>query len=160
LPDLSSVSLVARLDESDRGSIRTGQPAVVRADAVPDRDYSALVSEISLLARTDFTGTWPPSKLFDLTITIDESDGRLRPGMSVEARIDVGRIPDVLMAPSEAVFAVDGQMRIYVQRGAGFVAAPVTVRRQGREFTVVEGDVREGDRIALTRPDLEEGGTQ
>jgi multidrug efflux pump subunit AcrA (membrane-fusion protein) len=154
LPDLSSVDLVARLDEADRGPIRRGQPAVVRAEAVPAREYAATVTDISLLARTDFADGWPPSKLFDLTLKIDEADGQLRPGMSAEARIEVGQIPDVLIVPAEAVFGVDGRMLVYVQREGSFEPVPVTVISRGREQAAVEGAVRAGDRVALVRPDL------
>ena len=54
LPDLSAVFLVARLDETDRGLLKTGQTALIRADAIADRDYEATISDISLLARVDF----------------------------------------------------------------------------------------------------------
>ena len=66
LPDLSSVLLTARLEESDRSRVDVGQPAVVRADAVPDREYAAKVAAISILARVDFTSGWPPSRDFDV----------------------------------------------------------------------------------------------
>jgi multidrug efflux pump subunit AcrA (membrane-fusion protein) len=154
LPDLSSVYLVARIDEADRGPIRSGQRVAVRAEAVPNHEYQGTVTDISLLARTDFMGGWPPAKLFDLVVTIDDSDGRLRPGMTVTGRIDVGRLPDVLLAPAEAVFTVDGQTRVYRRARRGFDAVPVTVIRRGRDQAAVTGDVTEGDEIALVRPDL------
>jgi len=158
LPDLSSVYLIARIEEADRGALRKGQTATIRADAVADRDYPAVVSDISLLARVDPMTGWPPSKLFDLTITIKDADGRLRPGMSAVARVDVGRLPDALIAPAEAVFTVDGQAVVYrLQRGA-FEQVPVTVVRRGREQVAIEGDVADGDELALTRPDLEGAG--
>ncbi len=52
LPDLSSVFLTARIDEADRGQLAVGQPAAIRIDAIPDRDYAGAVREI-LLARAD-----------------------------------------------------------------------------------------------------------
>jgi multidrug efflux pump subunit AcrA (membrane-fusion protein) len=160
LPDLSSVDLVARLDEADRGPIRRGQPASVRAEAVAGRDFRAAVTDISLLARTDFTEGWPPSKLFDLTLRIEDAGGQLRPGMSAEARIEVGQIPDALMVPSEAVFTVDGRTIVFVERAGLFEAEPVAVLGRGRDDAVIEGRVQEGDRVALVRPDLEADETE
>jgi multidrug efflux pump subunit AcrA (membrane-fusion protein) len=41
LPDVSAVHLAARLEEAGGGRVAIGQTALVRADAVPDREYHA-----------------------------------------------------------------------------------------------------------------------
>jgi multidrug resistance efflux pump len=152
LPDLSSVFLVARLDEADRGLLRPGQTATIRADAIADRDYQATISDISLLARVDFSGGWPPAKQFDLQITFTTPDERLRPGMSAVARISVGQIPDVLMVPGKAIFTDGGRPVVYRFTGRQFVAVPVEIVRRGREQAAVKGAINAGDRIALVSP--------
>ena len=55
LPDLSSVQVTSRIDESDRGQLKAGQTSTVRAEAVPDREYHATVANISVLASVDFS---------------------------------------------------------------------------------------------------------
>ena len=55
LPDLSSVHLEARLDESDRGRLKVGQDATVRIEAIPGREFKARINDISVLASVDFT---------------------------------------------------------------------------------------------------------
>jgi HlyD family secretion protein len=152
LPDLSSVYLTARIDEADRGKLTTAQTAVIRVDAIADRDYKADVSDISVLARTDFTSGWPPPKQFDLKLTIQDPDARLRPGMSAAARITVGRIPNVLLVPSGSVFYEEGRTVVYRLARQGFEAAPIAVVRRGRDQAAVSGGIKEGDRIARTRP--------
>jgi multidrug efflux pump subunit AcrA (membrane-fusion protein) len=153
LPDLTSVYLVARIEEADRGQLKTAQSAIVRADAVPDRDYNATVTDISLLARVDFMGGWPPAKLFDLKITLKDPDERLRAGMSAAARITVGRVPNVLLVPAEAVFTVGGRTVVYRAARRGFEIIPVEVIRNGRGQAAIRGDLPEGPRVALTSPD-------
>ncbi len=137
LPDLSSVFLMARLDEADRGQLAPGQTAMIRVDAVADRDYRATVKEISLLARTDFTGGWPPPKQFDLTLAIEDPDARLRPGMSAAARITVGRLPDVLLLPSSCIFYEEGRTVVYRLGRRGYEPIPVQVIRRGRDQAAV-----------------------
>jgi multidrug resistance efflux pump len=51
LPDLTSVHLEARLDESDRGRLQADQEATVRIEAVPGRDFKARIRNISVLAK-------------------------------------------------------------------------------------------------------------
>jgi len=152
LPDLSAVFLVARLDEIDRGLLKSGQTAAIRADAIADREYEATISDISLLARVDFSGGWPPTKQFDLKITFNNPDERLRPGMSAVARIGVGQIPDVLIVPTKAVFADGGRPVVYRFSGREFVAVPVEIIRRGRDQTAIKGPVNPGDRVSLVSP--------
>ena len=72
LPDLSSIHLEARLDESDRGRLKVGQPALVKIEAVPGKDFAARVDLISVLARVDFSSGWPPVRNFDLGLVLDD----------------------------------------------------------------------------------------
>jgi multidrug efflux pump subunit AcrA (membrane-fusion protein) len=152
LPDLSSVFLTARIDEADRGRLSVNQPATVRVDAIADRDYQATVTEISVLARIDFTSGWPPPKQFDLEIAIKDPDARLRPGMSSAARITVGSLPDVLLIPSSCIFYEDGKTVVFRLGRRGYQPVPIDIVRRGRDQAAVTGSVEAGDRIARTRP--------
>jgi multidrug resistance efflux pump len=152
LPDLSSVFLTARIDEADRGRLEVGQSAVIRVDAIADRDYQAKIVEISLLARTDFMSGWPPPKQFDLTLSIADPDARLRPGMSAAARITVGRMPDALLVPTAAIFFEAGRTVVFRAGRRGFEPVPVEIVRRGRDQAAVSGTLAAGDRVARARP--------
>jgi multidrug efflux pump subunit AcrA (membrane-fusion protein) len=151
LPDLSSVFLTARIDEADRGQLTVNQPATVRVDAIADRDYQASVSEISVLARIDYS-SWPPPKQFDLEVAIKDPDARLRPGMSAAARITVGTIPDVLLIPAACIFYEDGKTVVFRLGRRGYSTVPVEIIRRGRDQAAIKGAIEAGDRIARTRP--------
>lgn len=152
LPDLSAIYLVARVDETERGLLRAGQKALIRADAIADRDYEAGITDISLLARMDYSGSWPPTKQFDLKITLTNPDRRLSPGMSAVARINVGQIPDVLIVPTNAVFTDGGRPVVYRFSGRDFTPVPVDIVRRSKQQAAVKGDLKAGDRIALVSP--------
>jgi RND family efflux transporter MFP subunit len=152
LPDLSSVHLMSHIDESDRGQLKAGQAATVRVDAVPDRTYQGTIENISVLARVDFSSGWPPAKNFDLTLSITDADTRLRPGMSAVARIAVGKIPDMLLIPSGAVFPSEGRLIVYRRTGTHFDEVPIEIIRRGREQVAVKGAISPGDHIALVVP--------
>jgi HlyD family secretion protein len=152
LPDLSSIHLEARLDESDRGRLNRGQEAAVKIEAVPDREFKASIDSISVLARVDFSSGWPPPKNFDLRLVLLETDQRIRPGMTAVARIATDRIPNVVLVPSEAVFQKDGEPVLYVLDGSMFVERAVQVSRRGKEQTVITAGVDPGARVASRRP--------
>ena len=138
LPDLSSVHLEARLDESDRGRLQPRQDATVRIEAIPGAEFKARLDSISVLAKVDFTSGWPPAKNFDLNLVFLDVDAKMRPGMTAVARIATERVPDVVLAPAEAIFQRDG--------------APV---KRGKEQAIIDKGVGPGDRIATRRPSPE-----
>jgi multidrug efflux pump subunit AcrA (membrane-fusion protein) len=152
LPDLSSVHLEARLDESDRGRLQPHQDATVRIEALPGTEFKARLDSISVLAKVDFTSGWPPAKNFDLNLVFLDVDARMRPGMTAVARIATERVPDVLLAPAEAIFQRDGAPVVYKLDGSVFVETPVTIRKRGKEQAIIDRGVGPGDRIATRRP--------
>jgi HlyD family secretion protein len=151
LPDLSSIHLQARLDETDRGRLTVGEEAVIRIDAVPGREFKARIDRISVLARADFS-SWPPTRLFDLGLVLLDVDSRIRPGMAAVARIPTDRVPDVVLVPTESVFQRDGRPVVYRLDGSGFEERFVDLARRGREFAIIKSGVEPGDRVATRRP--------
>jgi multidrug efflux pump subunit AcrA (membrane-fusion protein) len=154
LPDLSSIHLQARLDETDRGRLAVGEEAIIRIDAVPGRDFKARIDRISVLARADFS-SWPPTRLFDLGLVLLDVDARIRVGMAAVARIPTDRVPDVILVPTESVFQRDGRPVVYRLDGSQFEERHVDVTRRGREFAIVKAGVEPGDRVATRRPGSE-----
>lgn len=152
MPDLSSIHLEARLEEADRGRLEAGQEASIRIEAVPGREFKARIDRISLLARTDFSSGWPPSRNFDLGLVLLEIDPRIRPGMTAVARISIDRVPGVTLVPAEAIFQRDGAPVVYRLSGSEFIEQVVEVPRRGREQAIVAKGVAAGDRVALRRP--------
>jgi HlyD family secretion protein len=152
LPDLSAIRLTTRLEEADRGRVAVGQTGTVHLDAVPDRDYRGTVSKISLLARVDFGGSFPPARDFDLELAMADPDARLKPGMSATVRVAVNRLTSVLVVPAEAVSLINGRPTVYRQAGSGFEPRTVVVSRRGREQVALASGVDEGDRVALRSP--------
>ena len=154
LPDLSSIHLEARLDESDRGRLKVGQTATVKIEAVPGKDFNARVDLISVLARVDFSSGWPPVRNFDLGLVLQDRDARIRPGMTATARIAADRLPNVTLVPAETIFQHNGRPVVYRLRGSKFDEEPIEIARRGREQAAVSAGVQPGDRLATHRPDV------
>jgi HlyD family secretion protein len=155
LPDLSSIHLEARLDESDRGRLKVGQSATVRIEAVPGKEFAAKVDLISVLARVDFSSGWPPVRNFDLGLILQERDPRIRPGMTATARIAADKLPSVTLVPAEAIFQKDGRPVVYKLNGSKFDEQQIEIVRRGREQAAVSAGVTAGDKLAVRRPEAE-----
>jgi RND family efflux transporter MFP subunit len=155
LPDLTSVQVTARVDETDRGRVKPGQVAKVRVDAIPDREFDAKVAEISPLAKLDFS-SWPLTKSFDLILELASADQRLRPGMSANARIAVDRQADAVLLPAQALFEKAGRSVVYVQGAWGFQERLVEIGRRSPKQVAVTRGVQPGERVALRDPTAKE----
>jgi HlyD family secretion protein len=156
LPDLSTLRIAARVDESDRGRLRAGQTVTARVDAVPDQEFACQLVDISPLAKIDISSGWPPTKNFAVAVQIDHPDPRLRPGMSVTERIAVQSIPNVIMVPSTAVFSKVGRTVVFVAQDSkssnNFAERTVTVGHRGGGQVEILSGVQAGERVALRDP--------
>ena len=151
LPDLTSIHLQARLEETDRGRLNVGEQATIRIEAIPGKEFKAKIDRISVLARPDFS-SWPPTRLFDLGLVLLDTDAKIRPGMAAIARIPTDRVPDVVLVPTETIFQKDGRPVVYRLDDDMFEEAAIDVTRRGREMAIVKSGVNPGDHIATRRP--------
>ncbi len=154
LPDLTTVQLSCHIDEEDRARVQIGRAALMRVDAIPNRELKGTVGEIAMMAKPDFS-SWPPTRSFDIVITLGDTDQRLRSGMSASARVELEHLPGVLIVPSEAIFQHDRATVAYVVKGSSVESRPVTVLRRGREQIAIAAGLREGERITTKEPDVE-----
>jgi HlyD family secretion protein len=152
LPDLSTLQILARVDETERGRIQVGQPITVRVDAIPDREFSGHISQISTSASIDFTAGWPFPRNFTAQISLDDHDPRLRPGMQANLRVATTRVANAITIPSQAQFHDAGQSVAYVLRGGKFVERPIDVARRSGDRLLIDKGLEVGERVALRDP--------
>ncbi len=152
LPDLTSLRVGARVEEIDRGKLKTDQPVTLRVDAVPDREFAGRVARISTLTSMDFAAGWPFPRNFDVEIELAQSDARLKPGMRATLRVAVDRLPNSVLIPTEASFQKLGRTVAYVQRGAKFEERAIDVSRRGEGQLLIASGLTPGERVALKDP--------
>jgi RND family efflux transporter MFP subunit len=152
IPNLSAMRIELKLEEVDRGRIKLGQPAKVKVDAVPDKEFKADLDMISPIASLNFRGPWMPEKTFEARATLQNLDPRLRPGMSGTAEIVIESLPKQLLIPVRASFVDQGKPTVWVQRGNDFVKRTIEVgKRNDSDIIVVKG-LRAGETVALENP--------
>jgi len=149
-PDITTLRVNGRVEEGERGRVKEGQTATVRIDAVPDKEFQAHVVEISALAKIDFSA-WPYPRNFDVSSQLDQTDARVRPGMSATARVTVEKLPDSILVPPETAFQKLGKTVAYVLSGSTFQEREIVIARRSESQVVARG-LRPGERVALKDP--------
>ncbi|MBJ7576131.1 efflux RND transporter periplasmic adaptor subunit [Luteimonas sp. MC1828] len=96
--DLSKMKIELAVDEADIGQVKAGQGVSFTADAFADRQFRGVVEQVRLAAtNTSNVVTYP------VVVTVDNSDGTLLPGLTVNAEIEVNRRDDVLKVSNAAL---------------------------------------------------------
>ena len=96
--DLSKMKIELAVDEADIGQVKAGQGVSFTADAFPDRQFRGMVDQVRLAATTtNNVVTYP------VVVSVDNSDGTLLPGLTVNAEIEVSNRRDVLKVSNAAL---------------------------------------------------------
>jgi len=152
LPDASSLRIIAHVDETERGRLVLGQPATVQLDAIADRQFTGKIVSIGTIASMDFSAGWPFPRNFSLDVAIDQSDARLRPGMTVQITVIIDRIPNSISIPTQASFVKSGRTVAYVWNGSKFDERTIQIERRSRDRALISSGLAPGDRVALKDP--------
>jgi HlyD family secretion protein len=150
LPDISKMVVETRVRETDIHKVEKNQHVTVRVQAYPDLKLTGKVTLVGTLAQEEKERRGV--KFFGVTIQIEESEPRLRPGMTAAIQIQVERRANALRVPLEAVFERDGRHLCYVATRRGLVPREVVLGPSNRDFVVIEKGLRRGDRVALRDP--------
>jgi HlyD family secretion protein len=121
--DLSKMEILALVDESDIGKIEPGQAVRFTVQAFPDRTFQGSVAQVRLQSTTQENVV-----NYYVAVSVDNTDGKLLPGMTATVEFIVKRAEDVLTVsnaalrfqPTEAMRAeVRDKLQAMRSRGAG-----------------------------------------
>ncbi len=165
LPVVESLYVLARVDETDRGSLKTGLDADVEVQAVGSRPAPARITAFSALAKVEFGPIWPPPRLFDVQLDLVTPNPAMRPGMTAAIKIRRDKVPGALLVPTRALFpptsraSVAGGAQRHAGRGVrargrrGFERRSVRVARRGPDKSAIADGLEPGEKVALERPE-------
>jgi len=128
--DLQTLEAEVHIPEQDYAKVRAGQEAILKIDAFPDKSFPGKVERKSPVIDSR-SGT------AEATISVENPEGVLRPGMFVRVQIVTAVHNDALILPREAILMEGDRKTVYkVQEGIA------------REVTVETG-FQEGDRVEI-----------
>ena len=96
LAPAGETQIVVQVDERNIGLLRLGQPALASADAYPEKRFAAIVSYMN-------PGVDAQRGTVEVKLLVREPPPYLRQDMTVSVDIEVGRSPDAVALPADAV---------------------------------------------------------
>ena len=146
--DFSHLLVDVLVSEVDINRINVGQDVNMVFDAILNREYQGIVTEVALVG-TDNQG------MVDFTVTVEltDADEAVKPGMTAAVNTVVSELNDVLLVPNRAGRVLDGQRVVYILKDGN--PEPVEIELGSSSDTmseVVGGELTVGAVIVLNPP--------
>ncbi|MCL4402278.1 MAG: HlyD family efflux transporter periplasmic adaptor subunit, partial [Acidobacteria bacterium] len=154
LPDLSTLEMEGRVEETDRGRVSPGTEVRVRIDSLPELNIPAQLTAVSPLTRQNLA-EWPPTRSFLGTARMLQADPRLRPGMNGSMDVVINRIPVAISIPAKALFMRNGKPVVWIATGRQYRAIEVEVLARNPDEVAVKG-IQAQTMVTLTEPEAKD----
>ncbi len=111
IADMSVITAEVEVDETDIVNVQLGQPAQVTIDAMPNRIFKGVVTEIgdnaivrsTGVSTTQQTTASQEAKDFKVVVTLQDPPTEIRPGLSATAKITTASRSQALSIPIQAL---------------------------------------------------------
>jgi HlyD family secretion protein len=147
--DLTRMQVVANVSESDIGGVTEGKSADFRVDAYPRESFHGTVTQVR-----NAPVSIQNVVTYDVIISVDNTELKLKPGMTANITIVTARNEEALRAPNSALrFRMPGvpvdrkTPHLWILDAAGHVRpVQVTLGIADSLYTdITAGDIHEGD---------------
>jgi multidrug efflux pump subunit AcrA (membrane-fusion protein) len=152
LPDLSEMISKTFVNEVDISKVQKGQEAKIKVDAFPDKEYTGTVIKVANIGE-QLRGY--DSKVFEVTVEVNESDSILRPAMTTSIEILTYIYQDVVFIPLESLQS-DSLTFVYKKEQNKIVKQEVVTSETNDNEIMVEFGLEPGDEVLLTEPENKE----
>lgn len=154
--DLKKMQIDTNVDEADIGKIKVGQPVTFTVDAYPNMTFKgqvAVVRNAPITVQNVVT--------YDVVVQVDNSDLKLKPGMTANVTIIYAEKKDVLKVPNAALrFRIsDKDKAADAKSGTGVWALDENRKLKryklqtgitdGNDSEVVAGEIQEGGSVIV-----------
>lgn len=145
LGTLNQVQLKARVDEVDITKIKTGQKAIVKTNAYPDEKFTGVITRVAAQITSNAAGSSSP--YYEVQALIENPEGKLLGGMSVEATFETADRENVIVVGLESLRETDDGAYVLVVKDNKVSLRPVTLGlRTSTQVEILSG-LEEGETI-------------
>jgi len=150
LPDFSVMESVTYVNEVDIQKVKRGQKVDIGLDAMPEKELTGLVTSVANIGEQRPNSN---SKVFEVTIQINETDSTLRPAMTTSNTIHVNSRDSALYVPLETVHTYQDSIEvIYKQGNQGPVMQQVILGIRNENDVVIREGINLEDQLFLSIP--------
>jgi membrane fusion protein (multidrug efflux system) len=143
LDDTSVIKLEFEIPETVLSGIATGNMVSAKAAAIPGRKFDGVVSTID--SRID-----PTTRAVRVRAQIPNQDDALKPGMFMTVALSMGKEPNAMVVPEEALLAQGGEQFVFVIRDGKATRTRVTLGERLPGLVQITNGLHADDQVAVT----------
>jgi len=163
IPDLSTLVVQSQIPEGDVMRVNVGTEVSLIFEALGNLEIPGTISKIAPLAieretspggritagGQELTG----ERVFEVEITMQRQDPRLKPGLTARTRIQVAREENMIALPLKAIQSNGGNHYVVIRNGERHQQRTVSLGLVSGDMVQVLIGINEGDEVIL-RPSL------
>jgi len=147
LPDLSQMKVEFGINEVDRDRVWVGQKGTIFLEAFPELKLTGTVSAINKV--TSWWGDEDSNvKLFNVEMEINETDDKIKPGLSAQVQLILDEKENQLLVPLNALYEENGKTYVLLYSSKP-KPREVMVADRNNLYAVIEKGLKEGDKVVL-----------
>lgn len=141
IPDISRMKVRTFVNETDITKVSPGLKVVVRLDALPQLAFNGKITDIG---RVCVPMQGEKSKVFKVIVEIEESDLRLKPGMTVSCEYISSEIENALYVPNNCVMREENKFYVFLKKGGIKGKTEVQAGPSNSHHTLIKGGLEPG----------------
>jgi multidrug resistance efflux pump len=149
LPDFSVMESLTYINEVDIQKVRTGQRVNLSLDAMPEKQLTGQVTSVANIGEQRPNSN---SKVFQVTIRVNEADSTLRPSMTTSNTIHISSIDSALYVPLETIHTFNDVDVVYKREGQSAVMQQIVMGLMNENHVVIHEGVEMSDQLYLSLP--------
>ena len=149
LPDLVKIIVKVNIHESNIEQVQIGQNCVVTVDSANNQSFKGKISKIASIANT---GNWRKGedvKEFTVTVELEDSSPKVRPGSSARVVIHIDKLKDIIMAPTYAITKTKNETYCTLLKDGKETKQVITTGKNNISYTEIKSGLKESDILIL-----------
>ncbi len=142
IPDVTKMQAKTYINEAEIRKAHYGMKVIVRLDALPAVPFNGRITDISKICLTR-----EREKVFNVTVEIDESDLRLKPGMTVNCEYILFESENALYVPNSCLLKENGHSYVFLKKGNSTRRMEVQAGVANSNHTIVTGEIKAGQKL-------------
>ena len=147
LPDPSQMQVLTTVNDSKINDIFAGQPAIIRLDTDPDKQYEGQVVKV---AKFPLPRRWYQAPIeYEVWVKINKPTEETRPGLRGKVEIMVSQEKNKIQAPISSLVKREEEYYVLVKNGSELEARNVKIGINIDQHVIIESGLEPGEKVLI-----------
>ncbi len=151
--DINQVYAVVNVEQKNLSMVKLGQTAEVKVDTYPEQTFSGIVEVINPEAGS-------ANRMFRTKILIDNTSGKLKPGMFANIQLLTGKSVKILTVPQAAVVQKQGLYYVFTIKDGKALRKQIDIGEVTGSIIEVKSGLESNDQVITTSVNRIKDGTE